>query len=194
YGILLLQFLWSLIILLPARVMEVLGYEMSAVFFSLSFFVTLFCHKQVEKELIKNFFSIKKEFMVMNRVNEEFRKQEIYRWSRLFDKMFWLFLIPYIIQSTPIMFSCITGVVAIPLIFILLRYLRCYKDIAYVKNERILLLVVFANFVISIMLGIASYYYIEVKVVSFILLFSSSFSKLMVDNKYMQFLRIKLNL
>ncbi|MGN0307119.1 MAG: hypothetical protein ACI4DN_02765 [Lachnospiraceae bacterium] len=187
YGICLLPFINFISILLPAKIMEMIGYKIIAVLILFSFLAALFLHRKMEKELLKKNFSIGKEFMVMDRVYEEFKKKELYKWSNLFNKVCWTFTIPYIIQATPLIFTCIIGMITIALMYILFNYIKCYSF-----NCKINIFMITANFIVFLILGIVLYYYLEIKWVSLIVLSFSSFSKLMADKKYALFLRAEL--
>ena len=167
--------------------MEIIGYKISAVLILFSFLAVLFLHKKMETELLEKNFSIGKEFMVMDKVYEEFKKKELYKWSNLFNKICWMFTIPYIIQAIPLIFTCITGMITIALMYILFNYIKCYP-----LNCKINIFMITANFIVFIILGAVLYYYLEIKWISLIVLSFSFFSKLMADKKYALFLRTEL--
>lgn len=187
YGICLLPFINFIFILLPTKAMEIIGYKISAVLILFSFLAVLFLHKKMETELLEKNFSIGKEFMVMDKVYEEFKKKELYKWSNLFNKICWMFTIPYIIQAIPLIFTCITGMITIALMYILFNYIKCYP-----LNCKINIFMITANFIVFIILGAVLYYYLEIKWISLIVLSFSFFSKLMADKKYALFLRTEL--
>lgn len=194
YLSLLFQFVNVILVMLPLDITQKINNRISITILLIMFIVSFFLHNLIGRELIKENYSIKEEFMIMDKVSEEFRKTDLYKWSNYFNKVSWMFVVPFIIQPSPLIFSSMTIVIAILLIYILFQYIRCYKEDTVAADIcRINFTIVFLNIVLFIFGGILFYYFFGGNIISFIILYFSLFSKLMADNKYCLFIRGKLN-
>ena len=144
--------------------------------------------------LVQKDFNIKNEFMVMDKVNKEIEKTILHKWSDYFSKMSWLVIVPFIIQPTPVIFTALIIVIAVLLLYLLLKYIKAYSIVADEEEYKINALFVISNFIVSIVLGIISYNLVEFKLVSFIAIYSAFLAKFVEDKKYALFVKHKLKI
>ena len=190
----LLQVLLFFLIVLPQEVTEKLDYKISIILLVLLFALNLFFHGRIKKELVKKNFSIKKEFLIMEKVNEHIKETAFYKWSDLFNKMFWLFVVPFVTETPKLLFCCIVGLIAILLIYLLIKYITCFQNMQDAETCKINSSLLIFNFIVSVILGIIFYCLFKLKLIAFITLYSGLFSTLMFDKKYAMYMRRKLKL
>lgn len=188
------QFANAVLIMLPREVTERIDSKINIVILSFLFTVCFLLHDKIRKELVKGDFSFKREFAIMDKVNDEIKKTIPYKWSNFFNRISWLLAVPFVIQPSPLIFSYMTAAIAMILICILIKYIRCYKRTPDAEVCRINFAIIILNYIMFIFLGIIFYYFFEFKLISFMTLYFALFSKFMADNKYALFIRDKLNL
>jgi len=187
------QFANVILIMLPQEMAEKINFKINTLILLLSFVGSFILHEQIGRELVNRKFSIQQEFLIMDRVSEEIEKAIHYKWSNYFNKVSWLFIVPFIFQPSPSVFSYMTIIIAILLIAIYVKYMSCYRSSSDAGVCRINFVIVIINIILSVLLGIIFYYFFEYKFLSFLAIYSSLFSKLMEDKKYALFIREKID-
>lgn len=155
--------------------------------------VHVFLHGKIEKLLIEKKFSFTNEFYMIELVEQEMRRNPQYKWSKILDKMSWLFITPFIIQSKPKEFAILTVIIALSMLYPMVKNIKSYLELSKGMqlcsiNPRVMLL----NFVISIMAGIIMYSICLFEIPAFILLYSSMLTKHIIDNKLATCIRSKI--
>lgn len=192
YLLLLFQIFNSILIFLPEETAGKISRNMLTIILLLLFAVSVLMHRQIVQGLMEMDFSIEREWEIAGMVGDKVGKIPAYKWSSYLEKLSWLFVVPFVVSPTPPIFSVMTAIIAMLLLYVLLQYIKCYKSTTDEWECKINFAALIINFVVSVILGIFCYWKISWKLISFLVLYSAFITKGIEDRKYALLIRDKI--
>lgn len=192
YLLFMFQIFYSILILLPEEIAGKISGNMMIVILLFLFVTSVLLHKQIVHRLIEMDFSIEREWKIAGMVSDKIEKMPAHKWSAYFEKLSWLFVVPFVVSPIPLIFAGMTVFIAMLLLYILLQYRKCYKSMPNAWECRINFSALIFNFVASVILGIFCYWQLSWELISFLVICSAFIAKGIEDRKYALFIRDKL--
>lgn len=189
YGCLLFQFITVTIIMIPINISIRVHWFVWGIIISVNFIVSEIFNSKIDNLVSNMNFSLANELNTMDEVKKTMEQSPNYRFSKMFNRMWFFYAISYSFSASPIVFSVLISAIAC---FAFYNFFKFQVDYIYAfgaeKSKKIFKVssVFFWSF---IALGIVLYILLEFKFPSFVAVFASFIPKYINDNKYAMELR-----